>query len=198
MTLNRRTATGLAILAAVIAAILYIWQPWNRSGVPPLKLGLDLQGGLRVVLQSEEANPLRADLDTARNVIENRINQVGVSEPLIQTSGTDRIIVELPGLTTEDQNRALDLIGQQAILEFRLVRPASGDAPSSQLTADDLEDVAFTGEIVRSAQADFGPPGERADRSRGGRSISNGNSPTISAPSPAAMWDVAWRSFSTG
>ena len=159
MTLNRRTATGLAILAAVIAAILYIWQPWNRSGVPPLKLGLDLQGGLRVVLQSEEANPLRADLDTARNVIENRINQVGVSEPLIQTSGTDRIIVELPGLTTEDQNRALDLIGQQAILEFRLVRPASGDAPSSQLTADDLEDVAFTGEIVRSAQADFAPPG---------------------------------------
>ncbi len=159
MTLNRRTATGLAVLAVVIAAILYIWQPWNRSGVPPLKLGLDLQGGLRVVLQSEEANPLREDLDTARNVIENRINQVGVSEPLIQTSGTDRIIVELPGLTTEDQNRALDLIGQQAILEFRLVRPASGDAPSSQLTADDLEDVAFTGEIVRSAQADFAPPG---------------------------------------
>ena len=53
-----RNATGLLILAAVIAAILYLWQPWNQ-GQSSLKLGLDLQGGLRVTLTAQEANPLR-------------------------------------------------------------------------------------------------------------------------------------------
>jgi SecD/SecF fusion protein len=94
-----------------------------------LKLGLDLQGGLRVVLRSDTPDPLREDIDTARNIIENRVNEFGVAEPLVQTSGNDRILVELPGLTAADQNRALDLIGQQAILEFRLVRPRPRAAP---------------------------------------------------------------------
>jgi SecD/SecF fusion protein len=159
MNFNRRTSTALLVLAAIITSTLYIWQPWNTSGVPPLKLGLDLQGGLRVVLQSEETDPSREDLDTARNVIENRVNEFGVAEPLIQTSGTNRVVVELPGLTAADQTRALDLIGQQAILEFRLVRAEMGDTPTQLLTLDDLDEVAFTGEIVRTASADFAPPG---------------------------------------
>ncbi len=161
MNINRRTVTGLLVLAALLAAILYLWQPWDPSGTSSLKLGLDLQGGLRVVLQSEADDPLplREDLNAARNIIENRINEFGVAEPLIQTSGSNRIIVELPGLTSEDQARALDLIGQQAILEFRLVRTDAQGLPRSQLTLDDLEETAFTGEIIRSARADFAPPG---------------------------------------
>ena len=159
MNINRRTVTGLLVLAALLAAILYLWQPWDPSGTSSLKLGLDLQGGLRVVLQSEADKPLREDLNAARNIIENRINEFGVAEPLIQTSGNNQIIVELPGLTSEDQARALDLIGQQAILEFRLVRTDAQGLPRSQLTLDDLEETAFTGEIIRSARADFAPPG---------------------------------------
>src|SRR5690606_16229517 len=54
-----------------------------------------------------------------------------------------------------DQQRALDLIGQQAVLEFRLVRSASNNLNTFELTLSDLEDVAFTGEIVATARAEF-------------------------------------------
>ncbi|MDF1524342.1 MAG: protein translocase subunit SecD, partial [Trueperaceae bacterium] len=153
--MNRRNVTGLLLLAAVLASIAYLWQPWSTSTEGTLKLGLDLQGGLRVVLRSDTPDPLPEDLDTARNIIENRVNEFGVAEPLIQTSGGDRILVELPGLTAADQNRALDLIGQQAILEFRLVRTAAQGKLTQDLVPADLEEVAFTGEIIRTARADF-------------------------------------------
>ncbi len=151
--MNRRTFTGVIVLAAILASVLYLWQPW--SSAPPLKLGLDLQGGLRVVLQSNTPNPSAQDLDTARNVIENRVNQFGVSEPLITTSGKNRIVVELPGLTAKDQKRALDLIGQQAKLYFQLVKPSAQNTADSQLTLNDLETPAFSGEIISTARAGF-------------------------------------------
>ena len=109
--MSQRAFRGLLVLAALIASILYLWKPWNTSGEPSLNLGLDLQGGLRVVLQSDTPDPAPEDLQAARRVIENRVNEFGVAEALIQTSGTDRIIVELPGLTSEEQQRAQDLIG---------------------------------------------------------------------------------------
>jgi len=149
-----RNATGLLILAAVVASILYLWQPWNPDQ-SSLKLGLDLQGGLRVTLTAQESDPLREDLNAARDIIENRVNQFGVAESLVQTSGSDQIVVELPGLTAEDQQRALELIGQQAVLEFRLVRSGSNNLATSELTESDLEEVAFTGEIVSTARAEF-------------------------------------------
>lgn len=148
--MNRRNATGLLVLAAIVASILYLWQPWN-TGDPSLRLGLDLQGGLRVVLEAEVDEPGVDDLNTARNIIENRVNEFGVAEPLIQTSGTNRIVVELPGLTATDQQRALDLIGQQAQLEFRLPRAGA----TRPYTLDDLQDPAFTGEIIATAEAAF-------------------------------------------
>lgn len=153
--MTQRTFTGSLVLLAILASILYLWQPWNESEEANLKLGLDLQGGLRIVLQTEEPDPLPEDLDAARRVIENRVNEFGVAEPLIQTSGSDRIVVELPGLSAEDQERALDLIGQQAILEFRLVRQASSGLNSASMTLDDLEAPSFTGEILRGARAEF-------------------------------------------
>lgn len=151
--MNRRTFTGAIIVAAIVASILYLWQPWSTT--PPIKLGLDLQGGLRVVLQANVANPSSQDLAAARNVIENRVNQFGVSEPLIQTSGKNRIVVELPGLTAKDQKRALSLIGEQAKLYFQLVKPSAQNLPDSQLTLNDLEKPAFTGEIISTARAGF-------------------------------------------
>ena len=149
--MNRRSFTGIMVLGALLAALLYLWQPWNTLDGSALRLGLDLQGGLRVVLQAQEDDPAREDLIAARRVIENRVNAFGVAEPLIQTSGDNRIVVELPGLSSEDQDRALDLIGQQAVLEFKLVRQGAADP----LTLDDLEPAAFTGEILQDAQADF-------------------------------------------
>ena len=153
--MTQRSFVGILLLGVVLAALAYLWQPWSDTPGDTLKLGLDLQGGLRVVLRSDIADPAPEDIETARNIIENRVNEFGVAEPLIQTSGADRIIVELPGLTAADQSRALDLIGQQAILEFRLVRTGAQALATQELTLDDLEDVAFTGEIIRTARADF-------------------------------------------
>ena len=151
--MNQRTFTGIIVLVAVVAAILSLWRPWSPE--PTVRLGLDLQGGLRVVLQAEVPDPDPENLQAARNIIENRVNEFGVAEPLVQTSGQNRIIVELPGLTAEDQQRALDLIGQQAVLEFRLVRSQSHNLATGDMTLADLEDIAFTGEIIRTARADF-------------------------------------------
>lgn len=151
--------SGLLVLIGLIASLLFIWQPWRDASEARLNLGLDLKGGLRVVLQADVAEPTSEDLNAARSVIENRINAFGVAEPLIQTSGTNRIVVELPGLAAEDQERALDLIGQQAVLEFRLVRAEAQELSEMEMTPENLEPTAFTGEILSGAQAGFAQPG---------------------------------------
>jgi protein-export membrane protein SecD len=89
-----------------------------------LNLGLDLQGGMRMVLEidrsSLDKDAQKDVLDRAFTVIENRINGLGVAEPTIQKQGTDRIIVELPGL--RDEAAAKRVIGSTAQLEFNLLR----------------------------------------------------------------------------
>ncbi len=90
-----------------------------------IRRGLDLQGGMHLVLEIDEEglthDQARDALARVVEIISNRVNQFGVSEPIIQTQGTSRIIVQLPGL--QDPERAKNLIGQTARLEFRLVRP---------------------------------------------------------------------------
>ena len=90
-----------------------------------INLGLDLQGGIHLVMEvdveglsDEEATDAVA---RAQEVIRNRVDQFGVAEPTIQRQGDTRIIVELPGL--QDVERAKNLIGQTALLEFQLVEP---------------------------------------------------------------------------
>ncbi|HEU5116610.1 MAG TPA: hypothetical protein VFT74_08030, partial [Isosphaeraceae bacterium] len=93
-----------------------------------LKRGLDLQGGMHLALEVDDPTgtmtaAARADAtDRALKIIRTRINQFGVEEPLIQKSGSDRIIVELPGVS--DEQRAKDVIQQTAFLEFQLVLSA--------------------------------------------------------------------------
>jgi protein-export membrane protein SecD len=92
----------------------------------PIKLGLDLQGGMHLVLEVDDpAGTLtpeaRADAtDRALTVIRNRIDQFGVEEPMIQKVGDYRIVVELPGI--DDEERAKDIIRQTAFLQFFLVQ----------------------------------------------------------------------------
>lgn len=86
----------------------------------PINLGLDLQGGVHVVLQAKPADgqPVTKDTMTrAKAVITERVNGLGVAEPVIQLKGSDQIIVDLPGI--RDQQHAIDVIGQTAQLEFR-------------------------------------------------------------------------------
>jgi protein-export membrane protein SecD len=89
-----------------------------------IKLGLDLQGGMHVVLEVDDSqlddNAKKDAPDRVMEIMRNRVDQFGVAEPIIQRQGDRRIIVQLPGL--EDPSRVRDLIGTTALLEFRLVR----------------------------------------------------------------------------
>jgi SecD/SecF fusion protein len=91
-----------------------------------IHLGLDLQGGMHLVLEVDRSKMNAAEgkdaVDRAMEVLRQRVDQFGVAEPLIQKEGEDRIVIQLPGLT--ERKRALDLIGKTALLEFKLVRTA--------------------------------------------------------------------------
>jgi SecD/SecF fusion protein len=105
------------IIAAVLGALL-LAVPGSPLYKKPI-LGLDLQGGLQVVLQAvpPENRPLReSDLDRSVEIIRDRIDKIGVAEPEVRTQPPDQISVELPGV--KDAARAQELIGQTAELEL--------------------------------------------------------------------------------
>ena len=87
----------------------------------PLKYGLDLQGGMHLALEIDESKGAVADkkdaLSRALKTVRNRIDQFGVSEPVVQL-GDERIIVELPGI--DDQQRAQDVVQKSAFLQFQI------------------------------------------------------------------------------
>src|SRR5688500_2418590 len=89
----------------------------------PLKYGLDLAGGVHLALEIDESRGAVANreeaLDRALTVVRNRIDEFGTTEPLIQRSGEDRIVVELPGV--DDPERAQQVVQRQAFLEFQIV-----------------------------------------------------------------------------
>ncbi|HXL85910.1 MAG TPA: protein translocase subunit SecD, partial [Gemmatimonadaceae bacterium] len=88
----------------------------------PLKRGLDLQGGMHLSLEVDESKGPVPDkskaIDNALKVVRNRIDEFGVSEPVVQKAGNDRIIVELPGI--DDPRRAQDVVQKSAFLEFQI------------------------------------------------------------------------------
>ena len=146
------------------------------AGMLPLKekinLGLDLQGGMHLVLKVDtDKVPLEAREDApnrALEVIRNRIDQFGVREPLIQRQGKNSIVVQLPGIT--DRDRAIELIGKTALLEFKLVeddeelnnRARSGDVSEGyelkELEKETLlvhKEAALTGDTLVNAEVKF-------------------------------------------
>lgn len=88
----------------------------------PLKRGLDLQGGMHLALELDQSRQVSADptrdLDLALTVLRKRIDEFGVTEPLIQKVGDDRIVVELAGIT--EPARAKGIVQRSAFLEFRI------------------------------------------------------------------------------
>jgi protein-export membrane protein SecD len=116
----------IAALALVCGWFLY--QNYSERG-SIVMLGLDLRGGSHLALEIDDptgAMPAaqRADAtDRALTVIRTRIDELGVAEPVIQKEGEDRIIVQLPGATEADQQRARDIIQRSAFLQFQIVRP---------------------------------------------------------------------------
>jgi preprotein translocase subunit SecD len=112
----------ITILAVVAVALGYLYT----NGI---KLGLDLQGGIHLVLEVDDPDgtltaEARADaIDRAERIIRTRIDELGVEEPLVQKVGSERIIVELAGI--QDEERAKEIVQQTAYLEWRLVLPTT-------------------------------------------------------------------------
>lgn len=93
----------------------------------PLQLGLDLRGGAQLTIEVQPTKEIpQIDNDSlvaVKTVIENRVNALGVSEPLVQTAGEDKIVVQLPGVT--DPGQAERILGGTAQLEFQQQRPGT-------------------------------------------------------------------------
>ena len=119
-----------AILVLAAACLWVIYPPFdikdkdgNLVKKGKIKLGLDLQGGMHLLLKVDESKlteKTKGDAaDRAIEVLRNRIDTIGVREPVIQKQGRDEIVVQLPGETNREN--ALSIIGQTAMLEFKLV-----------------------------------------------------------------------------
>ncbi len=123
------------LILTIVVAVVSIWMvlpnnpgihlDFNGDGEPEIsrdiavRPGLDLQGGLRVLLAADlPADQVGSgDMETARRIVENRVNALGVVEPVIQLQeGANRIIVELPGIT--DPEAAIATIRETGLLEF--------------------------------------------------------------------------------
>lgn len=163
----------IAILLIAAAAIWIVLPAGSRINLNKIKipysqafkvhLGLDLQGGSYLVYQADFSNTKAADqadaLTAIDNTIERRVNSFGVSEPLVQISGTDRIIVQLPGI--KNINDAINQIGQTPYLEFKIANP---NPPAASTTAngtlnlstnDQWVSTGLSGKQLTKATVDF-------------------------------------------
>lgn len=106
---NKKSHYVWLLLAIFVPALILYFNK--------VKLGLDLRGGTSVVLQAQ--GKIEPDtMSKVKNIIERRVNSIGVAEPVIQLSGNDKLIVELAGI--KDPQKAIELIGTTAKLEFRI------------------------------------------------------------------------------
>jgi len=134
MKYKQKRMLKFIFIIAVVALAVFLY--FNNS----INLGLDLQGGSHIVLQAQptEERPITNEVMSGiQSVIERRVNQLGLSEPVIQREGSDRIIVELPAI--DNPNEAIETIGRTAVLTFR----------------NSAGQVLLTGEYIQNATADY-------------------------------------------
>ncbi len=129
------------LLTVVLAAfaIFVVLSPQIET-----KLGLDLSGGTQVLLEAQPAPGQTLDpasMEQTRQIIENRVNASGLTEPLVQLAGTNRILVELPN--EQDPARAISTIQQTGRLEFVEVDASTATRVNSELAAG-LEPILRT------------------------------------------------------
>lgn len=122
------------------------------------KLGLDLAGGVQLTMSADmqgvEDKDRENALESAKNVIENRINSLGVAEPQVQTAqknGQYRILIEIPGITDIDQ--AVSTVKKTAHLEFKTLKKDLAPEATKSVSADNFESTGLTGKELKRAQA---------------------------------------------
>ncbi|MGM0602355.1 MAG: protein translocase subunit SecD [Bacillota bacterium] len=134
MRYKQKRRIKLIIIVAIIAFAYFLYSFYG------INLGLDLRGGAHIVLQAQPTEERPIDntvMAGIQSVIERRVNQLGLTEPVIQREGQDRIIVELPAV--DNPNEAINTIGRTAMLTFR----------------NSAGEVLMTGEAVKDARADY-------------------------------------------
>jgi len=155
--LSRANAVRALLSVAVLAVSLFFVL------TEPARLGLDLRGGTQIVLETQDSPHAKADAaatDRARQVLERRVNALGVAESSLTRSGERRIIVELPDV--QDPARAAAVIGKTAQLTAHPVRVNDGSpGKGEQLLPDEqggqimLGPAALTGDGIGTAEAGF-------------------------------------------
>lgn len=161
------TSTKKIVVVFIIIILLFGWWA-TLFGIGPLdpikdkmKLGLDIKGGVYVVLEAKTddvGEDLKKIMEQTQAVIENRVNQMGLSEPVVTIEGDKRIRVELPG--AEDANEAIEMIGKTAQLEFALADGTivlnGSDIKNAGLTTDQEHGgYAISLEMTREGGAKF-------------------------------------------
>lgn len=152
-----------------------------RKDLPGITLSDDGLGNLKAVISAVEMQKIKeAAVKQNMLILHNRVNELGVAEPIIQQQGADRIMVELPGV--QDTARAKDILGRTATLEVRMVDDDQGDRnsaiagniPSNKELLDDVgssgpatkilvsKDVELTGDNITDAQPGFDENGGAA------------------------------------
>lgn len=154
------------LLVALVGLCIWAITPIQQK----IHLGLDLQGGARVLLQLQPTAEVKKITPDVQNqvelVVDKRVNLLGVSEPVITKVGTDRLLVEVPALKNSDELEKL--LKQAAVLEFKICPPqAAQRARTDPKYANDLNGAykdcgktVYTGAELRSAAPGFGQGGE--------------------------------------
>jgi preprotein translocase subunit SecD len=169
---NLSVLIGIVLLTAAVIWVDLPTNPGLHLDVGPLHIhrdirvhqGLDLQGGLQVLLEADvpagqEVKP--DDITAARVIVGNRVNGLGVTEPLVQKAGERRIIVELPGI--EDPEQAIATLRETGLLEFidagndflppgTIVRTTHGEAVAG--SARETTPITRTAPLTRTELAD--------------------------------------------
>src|SRR6266850_4241616 len=122
--LRKRLLATALLLVLVVFSIATIWPPQKN-----IALGLDIQGGTSFLirLKGGDKEVTKGMLDQAVEVIRKRVDYFGASEPIISPVGKDRILVQIPGLSTEKIQEARQQLSRVAKLEFALVHPQSAE-----------------------------------------------------------------------
>jgi preprotein translocase subunit SecD len=158
---NRNLLSLLLIIIATGLALAVNFAPNNIffGRDVSIRLGLDLQGGIQVLLRSADPDATADEIATAARVIEQRVNALGVGETVVQQAGNNRIIVELPGVANPEQ--AIETLRGTGRLEFidpqgqyladgTIVRTSSSPNPPQLAESDTVTDVTSLGPIYQS------------------------------------------------
>lgn len=117
-----------------VAIIIGVFATCIRPLAESIKQGLDLQGGTHIVLEAQDTpdSPVTDDsVNRAVTIVERRINEMGLTEPIVQKEGSRRIIVELPG--EKNPEKAIETIGKTAVMEFK------DETGTTRMTGSDLK-----------------------------------------------------------